>query len=1127
MKNTKRSLSLLLCILFLLSLLPVRALASEPEGLAEPAALTEEEPQNAEPTEAPTEDPEALATEDPIEPEDEPGDTVGAEAEEAEEAESTAEQPIERYAPGAQEGDAALLEQYAQKQLDSLGGAKADTILSAARDPAATLEGVNRTVYGILKEKITLVASGESEDMSTVFSIPVGNLGLSQTTWTREELGVDAIVSNGSITAEAMAAVAERVGFDFPLVINCLMSACPYELYWYDKTEGTYLKPYKFSAYPSRISITDSMTFTFAVSPDYADGRTVTFSGESYLCGVDRAYGTRVGTAVSTAASIIEDYAGASVYEKLLGYKNRICTLVDYDDEASEGDGHYGDPWQLISVFDGNTSTNVVCEGYAKAFQYLCDMSELGGVMAYSVSGTMQGGTGAGAHMWNLVRMDDDLVYLVDVTNCDVGSIGYPDGLFLVGCTYGSLDSYYVFTVNNQPIYYFYADKTRAVYSEEELTVAESAYVPPAMPRVPGVVETVDELLEDIANGVTSITYNGTGSFLVDKALSIPAGVQFALGEGTLVVSADVSMSIASGAAVTAYNAQIAGSLSVSGTFRLLSESTPLTVSGSLRCESGGSVYVRDLSFRRTGKMTSGGAYYYVEQEPSTETALRSACAAAADSVDSKLLFRIVPRASISLSTDLTLPKYSRVIVNAPCSLVPAAGVTLTNKGKLTVYQSFTASGRVVNEDVLTLAKGVVADFAGGYAGGGTLRISKYADDPFAQVNSPAAEVFNAARGSDNYWELTLKSFTLCYDANGGSGSFAEQTARYGSELTLTDASPVKNGYRFLGWADTPEAAEAAWQPGGSLTLTGDLTLYAVWAEDTVSFVCYDSVTFSGEMKLNFYLKLSDTLTQDENAYVRIHFEGADTQLFVEDARQSSVDGLLCHVFALPVMPTRMQEEATLRLYHGDGTPAALHLMDTDLTETGYVSSVAAYLEKSRNTSEDAKMVALAKAAEDYGAAAELYFAGQTEGLSVSPEVTAVTAEQLAAYAPAYDSPKLFGLAQHAASVLFKSDNALRQYFTLKDGEQIEDYSFTIDGVSVSPVQSGENRWYITLPNIAAKDLDAVHEYVVSCAGESYSFRFSVLSYARQVLKSSTNADMINLAKALYLYNQAANAYFE
>ena len=42
----------------------------------------------------------------------------------------------------------------------------------------------------------------------------------------------------------------------------------------------------------------------------------------------------------------------------------------------------------------------------------------------------MSGGTGAGDHMWNIVTMDDGCNYLVDVTNCDTGSIGAPGKLF-------------------------------------------------------------------------------------------------------------------------------------------------------------------------------------------------------------------------------------------------------------------------------------------------------------------------------------------------------------------------------------------------------------------------------------------------------------------------------------------------------------------------------------------------------------------------------------------------------------------------------------------------------------------------------------------------------------------------
>ena len=60
-----------------------------------------------------------------------------------------------------------------------------------------------------------------------------------------------------------------------------------------------------------------------------------------------------------------------------------------------------------------------VCEGYSKAFQYLCDLSSFKDkVECHSVSGVT-----SGPHMWNVVAMEDGYNYLVDVTNCDEGTV--------------------------------------------------------------------------------------------------------------------------------------------------------------------------------------------------------------------------------------------------------------------------------------------------------------------------------------------------------------------------------------------------------------------------------------------------------------------------------------------------------------------------------------------------------------------------------------------------------------------------------------------------------------------------------------------------------------------------------
>ena len=69
---------------------------------------------------------------------------------------------------------------------------------------------------------------------------------------------------------------------------------------------------------------------------------------------------------------------------------------------------------------------------------------------------------------------------------------------------------------------------------------------------------------------------------------------------------------------------------------------------------------------------------------------------------------------------------------------------------------------------------------------------------------------------------------------------------------TIPASTPVREGYKFLGWAKTASATTAEYQPNGTLTeassvfVDGTMTLYAVWREleqFTVSFVDDDGVT--------------------------------------------------------------------------------------------------------------------------------------------------------------------------------------------------------------------------------------------------------------------------------------------
>ena len=73
----------------------------------------------------------------------------------------------------------------------------------------------------------------------------------------------------------------------------------------------------------------------------------------------------------------------------------------------------------------------------------------------------------------------------------------------------------------------------------------------------------------------------------------------------------------------------------------------------------------------------------------------------------------------------------------------------------------------------------------------------------------------------------------LGYDANNGTnapdGGSAEIVAGDSATFTISDSVPTRAGYDFLGWATNKDATSAEYSSGGSITISSNTTLYAVW----------------------------------------------------------------------------------------------------------------------------------------------------------------------------------------------------------------------------------------------------------------------------------------------------------
>ncbi len=82
------------------------------------------------------------------------------------------------------------------------------------------------------------------------------------------------------------------------------------------------------------------------------------------------------------------------------------------------------------------------------------------------------------------------------------------------------------------------------------------------------------------------------------------------------------------------------------------------------------------------------------------------------------------------------------------------------------------------------------------------------------------------------------ETYTIEYIAEGSDVVPESQKKIFGVDTKVTKIKPEKEGYTFLGWAESEEAQEIAYKSGDTISFEGDMKLYAVWSINTyiVSF---------------------------------------------------------------------------------------------------------------------------------------------------------------------------------------------------------------------------------------------------------------------------------------------------
>lgn len=244
------------------------------------------------------------------------------------------------------------------------------------------------------------------------------------------------------------------------------------------------------------------LLFFEEINPDDEDASDMTVGPTSFSVkiGVDKKYrgsdeytlstnaASIASSAKSTADAVISKNLNKGTYDTIKAYADWIADNVSYDHSAarlSASEITDNSPWNVISVFDNDSSTNVVCEGYAKAFQYLMDNTPRfvsTGITSKIVTSTVPVTNGSSSavsgssigvddettgHMWNVVTINGKN-YLVDVTWYDTDSaVPYRTKYLLGGEDAAESDDTKL---------HEYDAPTKEFYSYDELELSETAY---------------------------------------------------------------------------------------------------------------------------------------------------------------------------------------------------------------------------------------------------------------------------------------------------------------------------------------------------------------------------------------------------------------------------------------------------------------------------------------------------------------------------------------------------------------------------------------------------------------------------------------------------------------------------
>ena len=365
----------------------------------------------------------------------------------------------------------------------------------------------------------------------------------------------------------------------------------------------------------------------------------------------------------------------------------------------------------------------------------------------------------------------------------------------------------------------------------------------------------------------------------------------------------------------------------------------------------------------------------------------------------------------------------------------------------------------------------------------------------------------------------TANTFTSSQQADGKD--LIEYTRANGEKLSIYDCfTPSASSYFIVRFGSLSNIVYAGvgdvitfkqgFALSGNEKLAQDTSFMVVNANDgyqlaLVPEVKAVSLTLNGKIGLNFKFALDSGFVKESNG-IKVVYKKGDTVLSEEPLAGKTADSNGRYVCSYPIVPKDYEDNITAELQDQNG--------NVFVSKTYSIVEYAKAVESGDFTAEAKALVEKAVA---YCEASRAYFAGET----VTKDETAV---DLSKYKETGSGKLPTAITGLTTSLLLESGTEIRVYLY---ATSIDGLTCTVNGVTQTPVQAENGKWYVSYQDVSANELGTNVEFVFSDGTNNATLNYSALSHANYVLNNSTSDGLVNVMKAMYAYSVATADYMK